>query len=454
MIGELNEEKVIKDPIHRYIHVQDKLIWSLIQTKEMQRLRRVQQLGMTNLTFPTAEHSRFTHSLGVYEIMRRILRTGETEEGWQLTKQREEYLLALAAALLHDVGHGPFSHTFEAVFDTDHEEYTKAIIMDDTTEVHHVLKQVSATFPLKVAQVIDKSYSNQVIVHLISSQIDADRMDYLLRDAYATGVSYGTFDIERILRVMMPYQNAVVIQAKGMHAVEDYVVSRYQMYMQVYFHPVTRSAEVIVNKIFKRAIALHQQGYQFKQEPLLLYPFFERKVTLNDYLKLDDGVMRYHFLIWQDEQDTILSDLCQRFMNRKLFKYCAYNPETDGVFYDQLAQIYRELGYKPAYYLQVQSSSDLPYDLYRPGENQRLPINIKQKDGGLVELSACSPLVKAISGKTKTDVKLYYPDVTELTATAKQKKALHTLIVQHCSNNKEVNGNESKKNAANIRHDK
>lgn len=434
MIGKLKEEKVIKDPIHRYIHVQDKLIWALIQTKEMQRLRRVQQLGMTNLTFPTAEHSRFTHSLGVYEIMRRIIATDETASGWQLKAQREEYLLALAAALLHDVGHGPFSHTFEAVFGTDHEAYTKAIIMDETTEVHRVLAQVHDDFPLKVSQVIDKSYSNQVIVHLISSQIDADRMDYLLRDAYATGVSYGTFDIERILRVMMPYQNAVVIEAKGMHAVEDYVISRYQMYMQVYFHPVTRSAEVIVNKIFKRAIALHQQGYAFKQEPLLLQAFFEKTEMLNDYLKLDDGVMRYHFLIWQDENDTILSDLCQRFMNRRLFKYCAYNPETDTVFYEQLADAYREIGYNPTYYLQVQSSSDLPYDLYRPGENQRLPINIKQKDGQLVELSVCSPLVKAISGKTKTSVKLYYPDVSELRASAKQKEELHQLVMQHCSN--------------------
>lgn len=127
MINKLKDEKVIKDPIHRYIHVQDTLIWSLIQTKEMQRLRRVKQLGMTNLTFPTAEHSRFTHSLGVYEIMRRILGIRENTNGWAITKDTEEYLVALSAALLHDVGHGPFSHTFEAVFDTDHEEYTKRL---------------------------------------------------------------------------------------------------------------------------------------------------------------------------------------------------------------------------------------------------------------------------------------------------------------------------------------
>ncbi|ODJ51240.1 hypothetical protein BFR38_03645 [Brochothrix thermosphacta] len=431
MINKLKDEKVIKDPIHRYIHVQDTLIWSLIQTKEMQRLRRVKQLGMTNLTFPTAEHSRFTHSLGVYEIMRRILGIRENTNGWAITKDTEEYLVALSAALLHDVGHGPFSHTFEAVFDTDHEEYTKKIILDPHTEVNQILSKINADFPMKVAKVIDKSYENQVIVNLISSQIDADRMDYLLRDAYFTGVSYGTFDIERILRVMMPFGNTVVIEEKGMHAVEDHVMSRYQMYMQVYFHPVTRSAEVIVNQIFRRAKALYLKGYQFKHELFLLIPFFERTVSLADYLKLDDDVMRYHFLIWQEEEDSILRDLCSRYMNRKLFKYCDYDPDTDSVFYEKLRQLYQEVGYNPEYYIQIHSSSDLPYDLYRPGKNQRLPITIKQKDNTLMELSECSPIVKAISGKTKTDIKIFYPEDIETKATEKQMIAIKKLISAH-----------------------
>ncbi len=241
----LNEEKVFKDPVHRYVHVRDRAIWDLIGTKEFQRLRRIKQLGTTYLTFHGAEHSRFNHSLGVYEIIRRIIdNVFEGRPEWD----EKERLLSLCAALLHDLGHGPFSHSFEKVFDFDHEEFTQAIILGNT-EVNQVLKRVSPDFPTKVAEVIAKTYSSKLVISLISSQIDADRMDYLQRDAYFTGVSYGHFDMERILRVMRPREDQVVIKHSGMHAVEDYIMSRYQMYWQVYFHPVTRSAEVILTKI-------------------------------------------------------------------------------------------------------------------------------------------------------------------------------------------------------------
>lgn len=154
--------------------------------------------------------------------------------------------------LLHDLGHGPFSHSFEKVFHLDHEDFTRGIILGDT-EVNQVLRKVSPGFPQDVAEVIAKTYKNKQVVSLISSQIDADRMDYLRRDAYYTGVSYGHFDMERILRVMRPREDQIVIKESGMHAVEDYIMSRYQMYWQVYFHPVTRSAEVILTKILHRA---------------------------------------------------------------------------------------------------------------------------------------------------------------------------------------------------------
>ena len=149
----------------------------------------------------------------------------------------EDRILTLCAALLHDLGHGPFSHSFEKVFDLDHEEFTRAIILG-ATEVNAVLTRVGPDFPQKVAEVIEKTSEKKLVVSLISSQIDADRMDYLQRDAYFTGVSYGQFDMERILRVMRPQEDQVVIKKSGMHAVEDYIMSRYQMYWQVYFHPV------------------------------------------------------------------------------------------------------------------------------------------------------------------------------------------------------------------------
>ena len=402
----LEEEKVFKDPVHRYIHVKDRVIWDLIGTKEFQRLRRIRQLGTTFLTFHGAEHSRFNHSLGVYEIVRRIVDdvfAGRPE--WK----EEERLLTLCAALLHDLGHGPFSHSFEKVFDLDHEDFTQAIIMGET-EVNKVLTRIHKGFPKRVAEVIAKTSDNKLVISLISSQIDADRMDYLQRDAYFTGVSYGHFDMERILRVMRPQKDQVVIKKSGMHAVEDYIMSRYQMYWQVYFHPVSRGAEVILSKILHRAKYLNEQNYSFKHQPQHFYSFFHDKVTLEDYLKLDESIILYYFQMWQEEEDEILSDLCSRFVNRNLFKFSEFDPAKEYKKLAELTTLFIKAGIDPEYYLVVDSSSDLPYDFYRPGEEgERLPIHLLMKNGELRELSRESEVVDAISGKRRTDHKLYFP---------------------------------------------
>src|SRR5699024_9780292 len=209
------DEKVFKDPVHSYAHVTDQVIWDLIKTREFQRLRRIRQLGTLYMAFHSAEHSRFNHSLGVYEIVRIMIRNFRKYDVWD----DDDRVLALSAALLHDLGHGPFSHSFEKIFNTDHEDYTRKIILGDT-EVNKVLRRVSDTFPEEVASVIDHTHPNKLIVSMISSQIDADRMDYLQRDAYFTGVEYGKFDIDRLLRVMIPTQDEILIKETGMHAVE------------------------------------------------------------------------------------------------------------------------------------------------------------------------------------------------------------------------------------------
>ncbi|MCD8501980.1 MAG: HD domain-containing protein [Bacillaceae bacterium] len=405
ILGKLEEEKVFKDPVHRYIHVRDRLIWELIGTKEFQRLRRIRQLGTTYVTFHGAEHSRFNHSLGVYEIMRRIVENFEGKVDWS----QEDRLLCLVAALLHDIGHGPFSHSFEKVFHTDHEEWTRRIILGDS-EINTILSHVSTHFPQKVADVIAKTYPNKLIVSLISSQIDADRMDYLQRDAYYTGVSYGHFDMERILRVMRPNEDQAVFKQSGMHAVEDYIMSRYQMYWQVYFHPVTRSAEVILSKILHRAKHLYNRAYTFKLPPIHFESLFRESLTLEDYLKLDEAVIMYYFEVWQEEEDAILSDLCRRFNDRKLFKYIEFNPSTQMGDWRKLKELFKQVGIDPEYYLVIDSSSDLPYDFYRPGEEgERIPIYLLLPNQELKELSLESDVVEAISGKKRTDHKLYFP---------------------------------------------
>ncbi|GEN32206.1 hypothetical protein HNQ35_001216 [Cerasibacillus quisquiliarum] len=420
----LHEVKVFKDPVHRYVHVRDRVIWDLIGTPEFQRLRRIKQLGTTYLTFHGAEHSRFNHSLGVYEIVRRIINNFKDREHWN----EKNRLLCLCAALLHDLGHGPFSHSFEKVFKLDHEYYTQQIILGDT-ESNRILEKVYPGFAQEVADVINKTHSNKLVVSLISSQIDADRMDYLQRDSYFTGVSYGHFDMERILRVMRPIEDQVVIKSTGMHAVEDYIMSRYQMYWQVYFHPVTRSAEVILTKIFDRVKFLYESGYHFKLKPTHFISFFNKEENLQDYLNLDEAVVHYYFQMWQHEEDKILSDLCERFINRRLFKYVEFDPNKMMNSWVTLTQLFKDMNIDPEYYLVVDSSSDLPYDFYRPGEEgERLPIHLLMPNGELRELSRESEVVEAISGKKRTDHKLYYPLDRLEQAKKKDKKTVQQIM--------------------------
>lgn len=371
-------EKVFRDPVHNYVHVDHELIYKLINTKEFQRLRRIKQLGTTSYTFHGGEHSRFSHCLGAYEIARRI--TQKFEDKYPHIWDSNESLLTMVAALLHDMGHGAYSHTFERLFDTDHEEMTCAIITNPETEINSLLKQVSPHFPDKVASVIRHTYPNKQVVQLISSQIDVDRMDYLLRDSYFTGANYGEFDLTRILRVIRPIENGIAFKESGMHAVEDYVLSRYQMYMQVYFHPASRSMEVLLQNLLNRAKLLYasEQDFFARTSPRLL-PFFERRVQLADYLALDDGVMNTYFQSWIDGPDRILSDLAQRYINRKVFKSITFKTEEEEGL-DLLRSLVADVGFDPEYYTAIHHNFDLPYDIYRPNaKKKRTQIEIYRK---------------------------------------------------------------------------
>lgn len=406
----LPREKVFRDPVHNYIHVEHKIILDLINTKEFQRLRRIKQLGTSSYTFHGAEHSRFTHSIGVYEITRQICNnfnrnypTKETNDGlWD----DNERIVALCAALLHDVGHGPYSHTFEHIFDTDHEQWTQKIITSDDTEINHVLKEVAEDFPERVASVIQKTYPNPQVVQMISSQLDADRMDYLVRDAYNTGTNYGMFDMTRVLRVMRPYKEGIVFLADGMRAVEDYILARYQMYQQIYFHPVSRGMEVILTNLLQRAKVLYETGHMDGFEmPSLLVPFFEKKVSVRDYLRLDDGVLNTYFTLWQDHPDDILHDLTRRFLDRHPFKSVIFDDATKHLI-PEMKDLVEKCGFDKKYYTAINNSSDLPYDAYN---EPKTPIEIIQKDGTLNELSTLSHLVAAISDKIEKDERLFFP---------------------------------------------
>lgn len=435
----LPEEKVFKDPVHRYIHVQYKVIWDLIGTKEFQRLRRIKQLGTTSLTFHGAEHSRFSHSLGVYEIVRRIIEDTLIKRGeWK----EENTLLALCAALLHDVGHGPFSHTFEKVFDLDHEKYTRRIILGNT-EINAVLKKVNKNFPKEVAEIIEKTSPNRLVIDLISSQIDADRMDYLLRDAYFTGVSYGQFDMERILRTILVHENRIVFKESGMHAIEDYLMSRYQMYYQVYFHPVSRSAEVLLKNILVRVKDLYKKGYSFKTYPTHFIKFFNKKIAVNEYLLLDDNIVQYYFSQWQQEDDKILKDLCERFINRKLFKYISIDMNKYVKQQRKFKKLLASVGYDEKYYMTSDNSYNLLYEQFIPKEETnklieeteeevQSPINLLTHNQEVVHLQDQSSIISAIANLKRKDFKLYFPEefLSESSIDNKVKMEFNELLEQ------------------------
>lgn len=406
MLFKLAEEKVFKDPVHKYIYVQDPLIWDLINTKEFQRLRRIRQLGTSFLTFHGAEHSRFSHSMGVYEITRKII--SQFERHYPKDWPEDQRRLSLCAALLHDVGHGPFSHSMESVFEQYHEVWTCRMILQDT-EINQVLRQVSDRFPDQVASVIQRTDAHPIVTSLISSQMDADRMDYLLRDAYFTGVNYGMFDLERIMRLLRPYQGKIVIKESGMHAVEDYLMSRYQMHWQVYFHPVTRSSEIILHKIFQRAKILHEEGFEFGFILPPIQNLFENNLNVKQYLMLDEAFLQTVIMQWCEEKDPILSDLSSRFINRHLLKYISLDSLHDGKIEELKKKLYQK-GLDPSYYMVIDSLSDVSSEIYQPGKGQNhSPIYLLGDQNQLIEISEKSEIIRSISGVRPGEYRLFYP---------------------------------------------
>lgn len=394
----LNEEKVFRDSLHSYIHVRLLIIWQLINSEQMQRLRRIKQLGGTYQVFPTAEHSRFTHSLGVYEIVRQMLELDCLKDALS----DYDKLCVMIAGLLHDIGHGPFSHCFEDIFKIDHEEMTIRMILENS-EVNHILSNLYIDLPKDVADIISKKHKNHLLVQMISSQIDADRMDYLLRDSYMSGTTYGHFDISRLFRTMRLVNNKLVFKESGVHALENYFLARYYMYWQVYYHPSARSYELLLQCIFTRIKDLYKQGYHFKVNIHYLIPFLEEKVTVLDYTYLDEAIIEYYFREFISENDDILKDLSNRFLNRHLFKYKELESEEE---YDYIKTISDSHGYNSRYYVIKDSHKQIPYQHYSFNNKEETEILTNK---GLKPLPEVSQIVQAIiTNEYKEEHKVFF----------------------------------------------
>ena len=399
----LDETKVLKDPVHSYIHIHYEVIWNCLDSKEFQRLRRIRQLGGDFQVYPTAEHSRFSHSLGVYEIVRRMVTEVKT-----LCAELTEYekVCVMLAGLLHDVGHGPFSHAFEHVTNHSHEEYTAKIILGDT-ELNPILRAVSKKMPEDIVSIIQHTHENDILNQIVSGQLDADRMDYLLRDSYFTATSYGQFDLERILRTMRVRKTSegrkvIVVKHTGIHSVEDYIMARYQMYWQVYYHPVARSYEAVFIQLFNRLKDIFKDNKDYFEDMKVLIPFLEKaEVSEEEYFRLDENSLLYCCALIQDKDDVIAADLAKRLQNRKLFEYVDYNEENLG----QIQNMLRDNGYDEQYYLRIEN---IEASVYSPYKGRK--ILIEKLDGQIVALEKASTIVESITkGQTKKEGTIFFP---------------------------------------------
>ena len=399
----LDETKVLKDPVHSYIHIHYEVIWNCLDSKEFQRLRRIRQLGGDFQVYPTAEHSRFSHSLGVYEIVRRMV-----TEVKSLCVELTEYekVCVMLAGLLHDVGHGPFSHAFEHITNHSHEEYTAKIILGNT-ELNAILRAVSEKLPLDIVSIIQHTHENDILNQIVSGQLDADRMDYLLRDSYFTATSYGQFDLERILRTIRVRKTAegrkvIVVKYTGIHSVEDYIMARYQMYWQVYYHPVARSYEAVFIQLFNRLKDIFKGDQDNFEDMKVLVPFLEEsEVSVDEYFKLDENSLLYCCALIQDKEDKIAADLARRLQNRNLFEYVDYNEENLA----QIRNMLKENNLDERYYLRIEN---VEASVYSPYKGRK--ILIEKLNGDIVALEKASTIVESITkGQTKKEGTIFFP---------------------------------------------
>jgi HD superfamily phosphohydrolase len=403
-------ERIYRDPVHNIIRLQTdtdegELMMRLIDTAEFQRLRRIKQLGLGLYTYQGAEHSRFTHSLGAFHLMTRVLdRLGERH-----AIKPADRIAARAAALLHDVGHGSFSHVMEKVLNFHHERWTVDVIRNESSEIGELLLSYSPDLPEKVASIIEGKFQPSALGQLVSSQLDVDRMDYLLRDSLMTGAKYGFFDLEWIINALAIDEAAdrIYVEARGVYAVEEYLQARYYMFRQVYFHRTLRSAEAVLRSIIRRALQLFADGEDVWHATSTPFEKILRRepLSVTEHLQIDDSDFVFHVKQWQNSSDRILSDLSRRFIARRLFKAIDLDMphEQKGEFLTDARQTVEHAGFDPDYYFIEDRASDVPYYNYYAAEKAEPKTHI------YVESGYATPRIREISEVSNVARGLQYP---------------------------------------------
>lgn len=429
----------VLDPVHGLIAFRgsspiDQLAWQLINTREFQRLRRIRQLGFSELVFPGATHTRFSHCIGVYHTARQLLEV----IGRKVGNDERRVVVALCAALLHDLGHGPFSHTFEGVekkrrAKKRHEEWTAEMIRGDT-EIHAVLDKRDPTLAEEVATLLTQREPKDIYSSVVSSQFDADRLDYLRRDRYMTGAGSGGFDYQWLLDCLevgkftirlseeeSDYEEVVglYLNHKGLHAAEGYLLARYHLYSQIYLHKTTRGAEAMLSALLVRVAEFIQhdrvkEAGLSESHPLVLY-FRSDQRDLSAYSRLDDSVIWASLSEMSAAPDKEISSLAKRLCDRALFKcfdagHRAKETRGDSLqrFRKKLRERCTELGFTKGLTLLEDEAKITAYGVRsfdEPGALQNVLIG----DGDHPEdIQQRSPIVGAI--REDRLVRIYVPD--------------------------------------------
>jgi HD superfamily phosphohydrolase len=306
-------------------------------------------------------------------------------------------IAARAAALLHDVGHGSFSHVMEKVLNFHHERWTVEVLLSESTEISALLRSHSPDLPTKVASIIEGTFQPAALAQLVSSQLDVDRMDYLLRDSLMTGAKYGIYDLEWIINALAIDKAAdrIYVEARGVYAVEEYLQARYYMFRQVYFHRTLRSAEAVLRSIIRRALQLFDEGQEVWHASGTAFEKILRRqtLTITEHLQIDDSDFVFHVKQWQKSGDRILSDLSRRFIARRLFKAIDLDmpEEQKGEFLAAARDVVDRAGFDPEYYFIEDRASDVPYYNYYAAQKAEPKTHI------YVESGYASPRIREIS---------------------------------------------------------
>jgi uncharacterized protein len=340
-VNSINKLKIFNDPIYGFISIPNTLIYDLIQHPYFQRLRRISQMGMSYLVYPGAHHTRFHHALGCMHIMQKAIETLRFK-GISISTDEENGLLI--AILLHDIGHGPFSHAMEkSIVENVHHEEISLLFMNKLNE------EFEGKLSLAI-QIFKGEYHRKFMYQLISSQLDMDRMDYLKRDSFYSGVAEGNINSDRLIQMMNVQDDFLVIEEKGIYSVEKFLVARRLMYWQAYLHKTSVVAEIILTKILKRAKELVLNNHDLESSKPLQY-FLKNKVSLEDFnsevlntfSQLDDVDIMSAIKAWQFNDDFVLSSLCKMIINRDLLKIQMSDEKPSNEYIDKLKEQFLKL---------------------------------------------------------------------------------------------------------------